>query len=208
MQIAAVGGAVHIAIKSKKGYWWLLAVCAVLIFVRRLLGYTESATIYTEGTSLGISLSFLLGMVLVHRGFDRTTDWLKTLAECVPHMVVVMDKDGRADYVNTAWLDYTGITREAHRRLAWHSLLHPDDALEVIASWSRALMEGVPYIREVRIRNKAGEYRWHLIKCFLLKNVKGELARWYATCTDVHHLRMDRVAFEDTVRLKLKGSGA
>jgi hypothetical protein len=65
--------------------------------------------------------------------------------------------------LNKQWSDYTGLTAEELTEGTWLQVLHPEDVASHYHTWQRALMTGVDALCEVRLRSKAGVYRWHSI---------------------------------------------
>ncbi|MEO6925157.1 MAG: PAS domain-containing protein, partial [Rhodanobacter sp.] len=46
---------------------------------------------------------------------------------------------------------------------------------------------------EFRLRNAAGEYRWHLARALPLRASSGEITRWVGTNTDIHERKLSEV---------------
>src|SRR6202022_3006523 len=74
--------------------------------------------------------------------------------------------------------------------------VHPDD-LERVQNERRAgLSRGVPFETEKRLLGKDGQFRWFLFRYNPVLDETGDIARWFATATDVE----DRKQAEDRVR--------
>ena len=70
--------------------------------------------------------------------------------------------DTSCEYVNRAWLDYTGYTLEQALGEGWVRCLHPEDLARWLDACVRAFDERRPFEIEYRLRRRDGEYRWVL----------------------------------------------
>lgn len=112
---------------------------------------------------------------------------LEFLADTVPPVVWTSKPNGNLDYINKRWYDQTGRTREETMGNRWTESLHPEDIQKANESWQKSLSTGEPYEIEFRCKDKYGEYRWYLVRALPLKNIDGQIVKWYGTNTDVHH---------------------
>ncbi|WP_040445390.1 PAS domain S-box protein [Ktedonobacter racemifer] len=112
----------------------------------------------------------------------------RVLSETVPQLVWTMFPNGRRDYVNQRWCDYTGSTRERMQSDRWahFQFIHPDDREGNRAFWQHALQTGEPFESEHRLRNgHTGTYRWFLARAMPVRNETGEIVKWFGTATDI-----------------------
>ena len=70
--------------------------------------------------------------------------------------------DMSCEYVNEAWLAFTGYTLEEARGGGWYRCLHPEDLTRWLDASVRAFDERSPFEMEYRMRRRDGEYRWVL----------------------------------------------
>lgn len=118
----------------------------------------------------------------------------RALAEFIPQFVWSATPEGRPDYFNQRWYDYTGLARTEPQRVDWTLCLHPDDRARASELWQRSLATGEPYEVEYRCRQAAtGEYRWFIGRALPVRDPAGTIVRWFGTCTDVH---AERTALE------------
>jgi PAS domain S-box-containing protein len=68
--------------------------------------------------------------------------------------------DMSCEYVNPAWLEYTGYTLEQALGEGWTRCLHPEDLAAWLDTCVRAFDERKPFDIEYRLRRHDGEYRW------------------------------------------------
>jgi PAS domain S-box-containing protein len=112
------------------------------------------------------------------------------LAESIPTIVWTALADGRVDYMNRRWLDYTGLSLEQSLGHGWASALHPDDVGVIREKWEGAVARGTPVEGEGRYRRASdGTYHWHLIRAMPLRNKQGQIMKWFGTSTEIEEQR-------------------
>jgi PAS domain S-box-containing protein len=90
----------------------------------------------------------------------RARDYYVTLLDEFPNPVWRCDAGGKCDYVNKAWLAFTGRTLEQELGDGWVEGIHPDDFASTIATWFAAIDTRTPYFAEYRLRRADGSYHW------------------------------------------------
>ncbi|GHO82637.1 PAS domain-containing sensor histidine kinase [Dictyobacter formicarum] len=110
----------------------------------------------------------------------------RMLAETVPQLVWTTQPDGRVDYVNQRYCDYTQATLEHIRDDGWHQIVHPEDIERTLALRRQTLATGEPYEIEYRLKNRqTGEYHWFLTRGLPVRNEAGQIIKWFGTSTDI-----------------------
>ncbi|MGV3723378.1 MAG: PAS domain-containing protein [Actinomycetota bacterium] len=88
----------------------------------------------------------------------------RQLADAMPPMVWSARSDGRLDYFNHRWYEFTGLPdgpASEGEAPTWAPVLHPDEVQSCLAAWSQAVSAGVPFEREYRLWDRhRGQYRW------------------------------------------------
>jgi PAS domain S-box-containing protein len=92
--------------------------------------------------------------------------------------------NGELDYVNQRTIDFFGTARENITGPAWILHVHPDDRDNCIDTWTHSLQTGNLYQFEFRLRDKNGEYKWHLARALPFIN-DGKIVKWFGTNTDI-----------------------
>jgi PAS domain S-box-containing protein len=113
----------------------------------------------------------------------------RTLAEAVPQIVWATRPDGWNIYFNQKWMDYTGLTLEQSYGHGWIIPFHPDDQQRAWEAWKHATLDGAVYSLECRLRRADGIYRWWLIRGEPMRDARGEILKWFGTCTDIEDLK-------------------
>lgn len=121
---------------------------------------------------------------------------LRSIIDAIPTLVWSSQADGRADFFNQRWLEYTGLTFAAAQGLGWIAALHPHDVERIDACSRASIDEMDAYEVEARFRRFDGEYRWFLFRVNALRDAYGAITKWYGTNTDIH----DRKIAEEAAR--------
>ncbi|MEH1809412.1 PAS domain-containing protein [Nostoc sp.] len=109
------------------------------------------------------------------------------LAEAIPQLVWTCDASGSCDYANQRLCDYTGLSFEQILGRGWISAVHPDDIQAAQSLWNNTVDCGSSYRHEYRFKRASDHsYRWHLVLGMPLKDQRGQVVKWFGTCTDIH----------------------
>jgi PAS domain S-box-containing protein len=109
---------------------------------------------------------------------------LRLVIDTIPTMAWTLGPDGRLEFLNRRWLDYSGLTMAQALDDATLTM-HPDDKAQALETWSRAFTSGVAYEGEMRLRRADGQYRRFLIRTVPLLDEQGKIVRWYGTSMDI-----------------------
>ncbi len=118
----------------------------------------------------------------------------RSLADSMPQTAFVALPDGRNEFQNRRWFEYTGQVQSQSAGSGWAEVLHPDDLQPTLAAWAQALATATAYSIEHRLRGADGAYRWFLTRAEPLHGPGGEILRWFGTCTDVSEIVAAREA--------------
>ena len=109
----------------------------------------------------------------------------RSLAEAVPHIVWTAQADGRVDYFNRRWYEFTGLTH-GDSQGSWLAAVHPDERERCEAAWVQAGAAGERFEIECRLLQGDGAgYRWHLCRALPELGLGGEVCSWLGTFTDI-----------------------
>jgi two-component system CheB/CheR fusion protein len=123
----------------------------------------------------------------------------KFVTDFMPQLVWATRPDGYHDFYNRQWYDYTGLTYEETKDKGWSLVVHPDDFDRAWKIWSHSLNTGDPYEIEYRFRRHDGVYRWFLGRALPLRDDKGNIVKWFGTCTDIHDQKLMNDLLEQKV---------
>ena len=116
--------------------------------------------------------------------------------DSIPGMVHTMTAAGGVEFVNHQILEYFGKTiEELHD---WQPLVHPDDRSRVVEGWLRSVETGEPYDVEHRVLAADGTYRWMHSRGLPLRDLNGNIVRWYNLLTDVDERKRAEQALRES----------
>ena len=116
----------------------------------------------------------------------RSEASLRALTHSLPGVVWSAGPDGAVDFVNQAWLDYTGLSHAEALGTSWVPLVHPDDRAATVDAWTASVRERRVHEHEYRLRRASdGAYRWHVTRAVPVLDERGAVVKWYGTTTDV-----------------------
>jgi len=118
------------------------------------------------------------------------------LVDLLPGQVWTAFPDGRGDFFNQRWRDYTGLSMEQASGQGWRATVYPDDLPVLLAAWQSCIDAGKPGEVEARVRRHDGVYRWFLFRCSPLTDASGKVYKWCGINTDIE----DRKRAEAAVR--------
>src|SRR5215469_11321990 len=101
--------------------------------------------------------------------------------DALPGLMWTASADGRIDFVNQRWCEYTGLL-QADR---WLQAVHPDDHVTAAAAWQRCLDAGCAGDTEARMRRRDGVYRWFLLHISPVRDEYGHILDWCGLGTDI-----------------------
>jgi PAS domain S-box-containing protein len=111
------------------------------------------------------------------------------LADLVPDLVWMANPEGRAEWYNQRWIEYTGQSLEEAKGSSWMFAIHPTDLERTQSAWRRSTQTGEPLRIEHRIRGVDGHHRWFLVQARALRDAGGRIVRWFGTATDIDDLK-------------------
>jgi PAS domain S-box-containing protein len=110
----------------------------------------------------------------------------RSIADVMPQLMWTRGPDGKVDWLNGRWYEYTGRGLEDDPN---DDVYHADDAERARAVWAASIATGEPIELEHRIRRHDGTYRWFLTRATCTRDASGRIARWYGSDTDVDDVR-------------------
>ncbi|MHB0877577.1 MAG: PAS domain S-box protein, partial [Anaerolineae bacterium] len=119
----------------------------------------------------------------------RSRDFYLELLDAFPALVWRSGTDGKCNYVNRSWLDFTGRAPEQVMGDGWLESLHPDDRKRAVVAGRRAFRQRRPFDDEFRLRSASGEYRWVAVFARPFDDLAGRFAGYIGSCYDTTEQR-------------------
>lgn len=83
----------------------------------------------------------------------------RTMTDELPLIIWVHDAQGQLEFVNRAFCEYFGVSRDEMHGDRWQALIHPEDAPSSIQAFVDCAREHRPFHNEARVRRADGEWR-------------------------------------------------
>ncbi|MFD0792915.1 PAS domain S-box protein [Mucilaginibacter litoreus] len=142
-------------------------------------GYVGACTDVTEKTIIDIELQLKNGALNDQiRQFEFVTDFM-------PVQLWTARTTGEIDYVNRQTQHFFGLPAEDIIGDKWLQMVHPEDRDGCVTAWKEALQNGSLYQYEFRLRDRKGDYKWHLARALPFIN-DGQIVKWFGTNTDIN----------------------
>jgi len=124
------------------------------------------------------------------RAIEESAAQFLTLAQTLPNHVWTAQPDGRIEWFNDRFYEYSGRARADLALERWHPNVHPDDGAVSRERWQAALESGEIYEAEFRLQRRDGAYRWHLARALPIHTTDRRIKRWIGTNTDIHERKL------------------
>jgi PAS domain S-box-containing protein len=115
----------------------------------------------------------------------NSAERINIIMEALPQMTWTNQPDGKINFYNQGWYNYTGLDFEQIKEWGWSSILHPDDIDSTMAAFKGALTSGEVLTIANRYRRADGLYRWHLNRALPVRDGNNEITLWVGTATDI-----------------------
>ena len=137
-------------------------------------------------------------MASLRHSFDGPGDGqdLRLVVDTIPTLAWSARPDGRVEFFNQRWLDYTGLSAKQALNLGWEVGIHPDDLPRILETFQEALNSVKPFEVEGRFRRFDGEFRWFLFRGSPLRDRSWKVAKWCGINIDLEQ----RKRAEDALR--------
>jgi len=86
------------------------------------------------------------------------------VVDTLPGLVWTTQADGRSDFVNRGWREYTGLGLDEAIGHGWQTAIHPDDLTSFVQSWDLIRQSGIGKDIDARLRRFDGQYRWFVFR--------------------------------------------
>lgn len=84
----------------------------------------------------------------------------REVADSAPVGIWMSEVENKVIYINKPMADYAGVQPQAFNKAIWISLIHPDDADEVLKKFRQHFQERLPVTLIYRLKRPNGDYHW------------------------------------------------
>lgn len=111
------------------------------------------------------------------------------MLDALPNPVWRGGADGRRDWFNRAWLEFTGRREDQESGDGWWAGLHPDDAERCRSACLAAVEARQPFQLEYRLRHRDGSNHWLRDRGRPILGSSGECLGYVGSCEDIEEYR-------------------
>lgn len=122
---------------------------------------------------------------------------LDAIVQTAPDIIFSRQADGTRDYLSGRFYEYTGAPSGSGVGLGWLEYVHPDDKPQSLLHWLHCVESGETYESEYRMRGADGQYRWFRARAVPLRDARGNIIKWYGTCSDIHDSKLLEKSIRD-----------
>ncbi|MCF2487560.1 chemotaxis protein CheB [Dyadobacter sp. CY347] len=120
-----------------------------------------------------------------HELLIERQQWFEDLVDNAPALIWVSGVDGKINFLNKAWVEYTG--RSFNDDAAtFYDAIHSDDLKAYKKAFTENASKQEPFSFEYRLLRKDGEYRWVLENAKPMTAQDGGFTGYIGSCTDIH----------------------
>ncbi|CAA9312795.1 MAG: hypothetical protein AVDCRST_MAG71-861 [uncultured Lysobacter sp.] len=109
----------------------------------------------------------------------------RMLSDSAPVMIWLTDADGRCQYVNQRWCEFTGQSLDQALGAGWMQAVHADDYARAHAAFIGDHEQPAGFVVEYRLRRMDGSYRWCVDSASPRRGVRGELIGYVGSVIDI-----------------------
>jgi len=188
-----------------------IALCVAstaLVFLGVRLGLYGSAV--GMAVLAGVNLALLTGVIRAAAAAFNAADEaaeqvasalresehrIRQLTESLPMFIWTATPEGECDFLSSQWAEYTGPPVD-YWGDAWMQYVHEDDRAPTARAWAGARNAGRIHYAQFRVRRHDGVYRWFETRGTPVRNLEGQVVKWFGAAFDVHEARQ----MQDTLR--------
>lgn len=120
----------------------------------------------------------------IEQAMRESENRFRTLADNIPALSWMADRDGNRFWFNRRWFDYTGTTLDEMKGWGWEAV-HPEHVDRVACRIRDCFANGIVWEDTFPLRGRNGDYRWFLSRAVPIRDENGEVVRWFGSSTDV-----------------------
>jgi len=109
----------------------------------------------------------------------------RELADNMSQFAWTADTEGKRNWYNKRWYDYSGTTFDEVQGFGWQKLHHPDHLERVARHIRESFKNNKPWEDTFPLRGRDGNFRWFLSRAQPIRDETGKVVRWFGTNTDI-----------------------
>lgn len=170
---------------------------------RKYFDFTYQAQRDENGNIIGVAdiARDVTEEALLSQKIKRSEMEFRELVNFMPHKISLADAEGKTVFFNKNWLDYVGKSLEEFLAEPWTAKIHPEEKEEIEEIVANCLATGSDLEKDLRLRNKHGEYEWHICRATAIRDENNEITSWISSCTQIQKIKKEEQRRDDFLKL-------
>lgn len=135
------------------------------------------------------------------KAVQESEERFKIIANNVPVMIWIAEKESLCRFFNKSWLDFTGRTLEQEKGIGWLNQIHEEDLPRYLDCYNNSFNNKEEFYIEFRLRRYDGNYRWVSNKGVPQFSLDGVLEGYIGACMDVTEVKENEERKDDFIRM-------
>jgi two-component system CheB/CheR fusion protein len=116
---------------------------------------------------------------------QQRQQWFEELVDNAPAMIWVCQTDGKINFLNKAWTDYTGLLNQ-DGEITFLGSIHPSDVKSYQSKFAKQFIQRKAFTCEYRLKRADGEYRWVLENARPIYTAENVFIGYTGSSMDMH----------------------
>lgn len=115
----------------------------------------------------------------------NSRDFYLYLFNHLPNPIFKTNTEGKVDYVNSAWLSFTGLTRREALGMEWMRIIHTEDYIYFKKNFMQIVENKKEAQFEIKIETTSGEIKWMAINIIPFDDISKNFSGFLGSCFDI-----------------------
>ena len=116
---------------------------------------------------------------------------LHRIVDELPGLIWTAGPDGKVDFLNKRWSEYTGLTLDEAYGFGWQTVIHTEDLPGLLEILNAISPTSDSFETEARFRRRDGKYRWFLVRVSPVTDESGRVVKLHGINTDIDDRKRD-----------------
>lgn len=125
----------------------------------------------------------------------------RLMADLMPAKITNADPEGNVIYYNKNWMEYSGLSFEEFKNLGYQNMMHPDELEEFQKRFQKAAETKTDLEMEMRFKNAAGDFKWHLNLASPVKDENGNIKMWVGVTTEIQKIKDEELRKDNFIKM-------
>ncbi|GJQ61228.1 MAG: hypothetical protein SCALA702_02810 [Melioribacteraceae bacterium] len=128
-------------------------------------------------------------------------DFYLYLFNIFPNPIFRTNSEGKVDYVNTAWINFTGSSVEETQGFGWLKNIYFEDYIKFREVYIKSTREKKPYEYELRLKSVNGDHKWVLVMGIPYNDPDGTYSGYLGTIFNIDERKKSEEALDASMKV-------